>query len=39
MGLSGSPSKRDAYDRNGGWGGINLLAGAGAHNSHAYKAY
>ena len=40
MGLSGSPSKRDAYDRNGGGGGgINLLAGAGAHNSHAYKAY
>ena len=38
MGLSGSPSKRDAYDRNG-RGGINLLAGAGAHNSHAYKAY
>ena len=38
MGLSGSPSKRDAYDRNGG-GGINLLAGAGAHNSHAHKAY
>ena len=40
MGLSGSPSKRDAYDRNGGGGGgINLLAGAGAHNTHAYKAY
>ena len=37
MGLSGSPSKRDAYDQNGGR--INLLAGAGAHNSHAYKAY
>ena len=39
MGLSGSPSKRDAYDGMGGGGGINLLAGAGAHNSHAYKAY
>ena len=40
MGLSGSPSKRNAYDRNGGGGGgINLLAGAGAHNSHTYKAY
>ena len=39
MGLSGSPSKRDAYDQNGRGGGrINLLAGAGAHNSHAYKA-
>lgn len=39
MGLSGSPSKRNAYDRNGGGGGgINLL-GAGAHNSHTYKAY
>ena len=45
MGLSGSPSKRDAYDRGGGGGGggeegeINPLAGAGAHNSHAYRAY
>lgn len=37
MGLSGSPSKRNAYDRGGGGGGgrINLLAGAGAQNSHA----
>jgi len=42
MGLSGSPSKRDAYDREGegrGEGEINPLAGAGAHNSHAYRAY
>ena len=41
MGLSGSPSERDAYDRGGGGeeGEINPLAGAGAHNSHAYRAY
>ena len=39
MGLSGSPSKRDAYDRNGGGGGINLQPGPGPQKTHAYKAY
>ena len=39
MGLSGSPSKRDAYDgMGGGGGGINLLAGPGTQNTHANKA-